>query len=150
MERILKATLKNGVFGDVSAVRSRAMSAVRGKGNRSTETAFRMALVREGIRGWTLHRKDIAGRPDFYFARRKVAVFIDGCFLHGCPKCGHVPKTRSTFWRTKIERNKSRDKSTGQKLRRSGVKVVRMWEHELQRDMARSVEKLRARLRGAP
>lgn len=148
MERILRATLKNGVFSGVSADRSRAMSAVRGKGNRSTETVFRMALVREGIRGWTLHRKDLAGCPDFYFARLKVAVFIDGCFWHGCPKCGHIPKTRSKFWRTKIERNKGRDKRTNQELRRRGVKVLRMWEHELQRNMAGSILKLRVRLRG--
>ena len=108
-----------------------------------------MALVREGIRGWTLHRKDIAGCPDFYFARKKVAVFIDGCFWHGCPKCGHIPKTRSKFWRTKIERNKGRDKRTNQELRRNGVKVIRMWEHEVQANMAKSIQKLQACLHGA-
>ena len=106
MELILRKKLKNGRFINVSPERSRMMGNIRSKGNRSTEKSFRFALVRAGISGWVLHPKRILGTPDFYFAKENVAIFVDGCFWHGCRKCGHLPATRSVFWRTKFEHNK--------------------------------------------
>src|SRR5262245_33079992 len=131
MERILRKKLKNGRFTNVSPERSRMMGNIRSKGNRSTEKSFRFALVRAGISGWVLHPKLILGTPDFYFAKENVAIFVDGCFWHGCKKCGHIPATRSVFWRTKFERNKLRAKRVGSTLKRSGIKVLRIWEHEI-------------------
>ena len=131
MERKLRKTLKGGKFKNVPVVRSKTMAAIRGKNNRTTELCFRMALVRAGINGWETNAEDLVGKPDFFFRKKRMAVFIDGCFWHGCPKCGHFPKTRSSFWKTKILRNKERDKNNRRKLRRKGIKVVRIWEHSL-------------------
>src|SRR5688500_15793960 len=97
MEKLLRETLPGGQFLNVPKVRSRAMSAIRGKNNRSTEIKFRMALVRAGISGWSIH-ENLPGRPDVYFSGARVAVFLDGCFWHGCARCGHIPKTNSLFW----------------------------------------------------
>lgn len=130
MERILRSTLKKGRFTDVDAVRSRIMSSIRSKSNRSTELALRLALVRAEISGWKLHQP-LPGRPDFFFPRRQLALFVDGCFWHGCRNCGHIPKTRSKFWSTKINRNKQRDRTATAALRSAGISVIRIWEHEL-------------------
>jgi DNA mismatch endonuclease, patch repair protein len=129
MERILKQLLPSG-FKNVSAVRSVAMGKIKSRNNRTTELRLRMALIREGYRGWVLHA-DLPGRPDFFFTRAKLAVFVDGCFWHGCKKCGHVPKTRSQFWSAKIDRNRKRDSHTTQTLKSVGIKVLRIWEHSL-------------------
>src|SRR5882724_9281179 len=93
MERHLKNKLPGGCFSNVSSTRSRIMSSIRGKSNKSTEAVLRSKIVRAGIRGWTMHPPHVPGKPDFYFHRENVAVFVDGCFWHGCGKCGHIPKT---------------------------------------------------------
>lgn len=131
MEKRLKKYLEDGEFKNVPMARSKAMAAVRGKNNKSTELKLRMGLVRNRISGWTLHPSDILGRPDFYFQKKKVAIFIDGCFWHGCPLCGHIPKTRSAFWQAKIKRNKTRDQEIKRQLEASGAIVLRFWEHQL-------------------
>jgi DNA mismatch endonuclease, patch repair protein len=131
MERKLRKTLKGGEFKNVPAVRSKTMSAIRSKNNQTTELCFRMALVRAGIREWETNAEDLAGKPDFFFCKKRLAIFIDGCFWHGCPKCGHYPKTRSAFWKMKILRNRSRDKKNRQTLHKEGIRVVRIWEHSL-------------------
>jgi len=131
MERKLRKTLKGGKFKNVPAVRSKTMSAIRGKNNRTTELCFRMALVRAGIKGWETNAEDLVGKPDFFFRKKRIAVFVDGCFWHGCPRCGHYPKTRSSFWKMKILRNKERDQKNRRKLHRNGIKVLRIWEHSL-------------------
>ena len=107
------------------------MSAVRGRGNRSTEWKVRAILMRSGIRGWRLHSKQLPGRPDFIFPQSKLAVFVDGCFWHACPKCGRTPKSHRHFWKAKIAGNARRDKRRRADLRRLGWQVVRLWEHDL-------------------
>src|ERR1035438_7375864 len=82
-------------FLNTSASRRDNMRAIRSRGNRSTEVRLRGAVVRRGIRGWTLHPKEVFGVPDFFFKNCRVAIFVDGCFWHGCPRCGHVPKTNA-------------------------------------------------------
>jgi len=131
MERILKTKLKGGRFEDVSETRSRIMSSIRGKRNRTTELALRLALVRSHVRGWRLHPSDVLGHPDFYFPTQRTAIFVDGCFWHGCPLCGHLPKTRTRFWEAKITRNRQRDSRTKKILTMSGFTVLRVWEHQL-------------------
>ena len=130
MEKLLRATLPEGGFPNVSKVRSRAMAAVKGKHNRSTEIQFRMALVRHGVTGWVTHA-NLPGKPDIYFSEAKVAIFLDGCFWHGCERCGHVPKTNSLFWATKISRNRNRDRRNSRLVRKAGIRVIRIWEHSL-------------------
>ncbi len=114
------------------AKRSAVMASIRQHGNRSTERAFAGLLRARHVSGWALHCREIAGRPDFYFAGRRIAVFIDGCFWHGCPKCFHAPRQNAPFWAAKIGRNRKRDQKVTRHLRRQGVKVIRLWEHDLQ------------------
>ena len=113
--------------------RSEIMRSIRGRGNRSTEGRLRYRLVAAGVSGWRLHDGNIAGRPDFTFPRRKVAVFVDGCFWHGCSSCRALPKTNRKFWETKILANKKRDRTASGALKKSGWNAVRFWEHEVRR-----------------
>jgi DNA mismatch endonuclease Vsr len=130
MQSVLKTTLGESQFSDVTPSRSRLMSAIKGKGNKSTEVRFRMLLVRMKISGWKLH-PDLPGRPDILFPKLQVVVFLDGCFWHGCATCGHTPKTRSAFWRKKFELNSVRDVRVTKELIDLGFRVLRLWEHEL-------------------
>ena len=72
-------------------------------------------------------------KPDFVFRQLRLALFVDGCFWHGCPKHATWPAHRAAWWRRKIEGNKTRDRVVDRALRRAGWWVVRVWEHELQR-----------------
>jgi len=72
-------------------------------------------------------------RPDFVFPKSRTAVFVDGCFWHGCPKHGTKPKGNASFWRKKFAVNKARDRRVNRALRRAGWQVLRVWEHELKR-----------------
>jgi DNA mismatch endonuclease, patch repair protein len=95
------------------------------------EVALRAALRALGLR----YRVDVVlpgtrRRPDVAFIRAKVAVFVDGCFWHGCPQHGTWPKANAQWWRQKIEANRLRDKDTDVALRREGWTVLRFWAHE--------------------
>jgi DNA mismatch endonuclease (patch repair protein) len=126
MERTLRRMLKDGAFTNVSAIRSKTMSAIRGRRNRTTELRIQMGLVRKCMHGFVMNPSSMLGRPDLFFPEAKVAVFVDGCFWHGCPLCGHVPKTRSEFWSRKIRNNKQRDLQTTRALRQKGIQVLRI------------------------
>ena len=116
-----------------AAERSEHMARVRGKGNASTEGVVADWLRSHEIEGWVSHPTGVRGRPDFYFPELRLAVFVDGCFWHGCPTCDrNVPRTRTEFWRKKIEATRSRDRRVTRKLRGAGEHVLRLWEHELQ------------------
>lgn len=120
------------------------MQRVRGKGNRTTEVRFRGALVGAGISGWKLNCRTTEGHPDFFFAKGAIAVFLDGCFWHGCEMCGHVPKTNAEFWKFKISRNRDRDARNTALLQRRGVTVIRFWEHDVRNSLHQCVEKIRS------
>jgi DNA mismatch endonuclease (patch repair protein) len=119
------------------------MSAVKGKGNKTTERRLRAVLSRSRIAGWTMHPTDVLGKPDFYFPAARLAVFCDGCFWHGCGRCSHGIKRNSSFWRAKIERNRKRDTQTTAKLSAHAVRVLRFWEHELTTDLPGCVRRIR-------
>jgi DNA mismatch endonuclease (patch repair protein) len=70
-------------------------------------------------------------RPDFSFPKLKLAVFVDGCFWHGCKMCYRQPKSRKGFWGAKVLRNLERDRFQSRHLKRIGWRVLRIWEHEL-------------------
>ena len=86
-----------------------------------------------GVAMWSFR-----GRPDFVFRQHRLTVFVDGCFWHGCPLHGHMPKSRLDYWKPKIARNKLRDKQVRAMLNNSGWRVFRIWEHELKDDRASS------------
>lgn len=112
--------------------RSRQMGRVRAKKNRSTEMRVAAYLIRHGLCGWRRHWPHVPGRPDFCFVQERVAVFVDGCFWHGCQRCRrNVPYSRRSFWRQKIESNRKRDRKVERLLRSQGYSVIRIWEHAL-------------------
>jgi len=126
------------------AKRSEVMSRIRSKGNARTELRL-IAIMREaGITGWRRHQV-VFGKPDFVFRPEKVAVFVDGCFWHGCPKCYRRPASNRKFWDAKVARNRARDVEVTKSLRRAGWKVVRIWEHQLKQP-GRVVWRLRVAL----
>ncbi len=143
MEKLLRDTLPAGRFKGVDPVRSRTMASIRGVGNRSTELRLRLSLVSKGVRGWTLHPAGIQGNPDFAFVRERLIVFVDGCFWHGCPRCGHLPRRRRRFWEMKIRRNRERDSATVRRMRTQGWRVVRFWEHEIAGSLATVVDHIK-------
>ena len=108
------------------------MAAIRHRGNRSTELMFAALLMRARVSGWKLHSLEVTGKPDFYFPTRQVAIFVDGCFWHGCPKCFQAPQQNALFWAKTIERNRKHDRKVARSLRSEGIKVIRLWEHDLQ------------------
>ena len=124
--------------------RRKNMQAIRSRGNRSTEWRLRAVLVQRAIRGWNLHPRNVIGGPDFFFQVEKLAVFVDGCFWHGCPRCGHIPKTSVSYWQKKIAGNRDRDQHITRSLKRAGCKVIRIWECEMRSDPRRCAERIMA------
>jgi len=159
------------------AKRSEVMSRIRGRGNKDTELALAKIFRAQRITGWR-RQAEIRGRavasvydrrkagarraplqkpfrvkPDFVFIKLKLAIFVDGCFWHGCPKhCSpmkwlrkssmpannpplpsRLRRTGRAFWRRKLSANKARDRVVARMLRRAGWRVLRVWEHELAR-----------------
>ena len=123
-------------------MRSEAMSRIRGRGNKSTEIALAHVFRRVGISGWRRHIKLrlktkktptnlLVVRPDFVFRARRVAVFVDGCFWHQCPKHSKLPGDNREFWRKKLGANVARDRLVDEELRKAGWRVMRIWEHSL-------------------
>ena len=112
--------------------RSAVMARIRGTGNRDTELVVAAFFRRHGFTGWR-RRQRVFGKPDFVFRSRRLAVFVDGCFWHGCPRHGSQPKGNAAFWRAKLARNRARDRLVTRTLRRTGWRVLRIWEHELAR-----------------
>jgi len=130
--------------------RSEVMSRIRGKGNQSTEMRLARLFREHGITGWRRQlevkgpreagrrKKGAAARrfkvkPDFVFPRERVAVLVDGCFWHGCPRCYQKPKQNAKFWREKIGGNQARDRRVTRQLRAKGWSVCRIWECRLQK-----------------
>lgn len=114
-----------------------------GRRDTAAEVALRSALHRLGLR----FRVDqppiprIRRRADIVFRKAKVAVFVDGCFWHGCPDHGTWPRANASFWRDKIETNRRRDVNTDRLLREAGWQVLRFWEHDDVELAARVVER---------
>jgi DNA mismatch endonuclease, patch repair protein len=131
MESALRLKLPNGRFDNVPAGHSARMRAIKDKGNRSTEVRARAILIRSGTQGWVLHPGGLPGKPDFYFPGPRIVLFVDGCYWHGCAKCRHAQSANRAYWSAKIERNMQRDRSNVRRLRKSGLRVIRVWEHEL-------------------
>jgi DNA mismatch endonuclease, patch repair protein len=123
--------------------RSRIMSAVRSKGNKSTEECLIKIMKNYNIIGWR-RNWPLSGKPDFVFPKHWLAVFVDGCFWHGCPRCYTEPKNNAEYWREKIRRNILRDRKNSRLLRSKGWNVIRIWEHSLknQKVIAKRIKKV--------
>src|ERR1051326_270872 len=110
--------------------RSEIMSRIKSRNNQATEIRLLKILKENRIYGWR-RRSPLFGSPDFVFPAQRVAIFVDGCFWHGCQIHRSVPRTNITFWRTKINANKKRDQVVNKELRQLGWKVLRLWQHDL-------------------
>ena len=123
--------------------RSLVMSSIRGCGNLSTEWRLRARLISCGISGWHVNSKNVVGRPDFLFCRFRVAVFVDGCFWHGCRFCRKIPASNRKYWLNKINNNQKRDRKVNRSLRKSGWRVIRFWEHEMYQNPEKVLETIK-------
>src|SRR6185369_16418290 len=122
--------------------RSRMMSRIRGK-DTQPELRVRKYLHAAGGR-YRLHISTLPGKPDLVFVKRRVCVFVHGCFWHGCPKCTdgrRKPKSNRAYWLPKIRRNNIRDRLNVRRLRNAGWKVLTIWECEVSN--TRNLERLR-------
>lgn len=120
-----------------SSQRSSQMARVRSK-DTAPEIAVRRALHARGLR-FRLHRKDLPGRPDVVLPRHRMALFVHGCFWHGCPRCDRGlrrPQNNATFWEQKLEGNRARDVRNKAALESLGWQVETVWECDV-RDPAR-------------
>lgn len=104
--------------------------------NRSRDTgpelAVRVLLHARGLRYRVNYRpvKDLRRTADIVFTRRRLAVFIDGCYWHACREHGSQPSVNADYWTPKLKRNQDRDRETTERLRAEGWTVLRFWEHE--------------------
>jgi len=120
----------------------KSMVSNRGK-NTGPERAIRAALSGRGLRGYRLNWNGAPGRPDIAFPRRRVAVFVNGCYWHRCPHCSpKIPKTHRGYWTRKFELNVQRDKRKLKELREAGWRVVVAWECQINKDPYQAVERI--------
>ena len=118
--------------------RSYIMSQIRG-----TRTKPEL-IVKENIDGRKLRYqpKGIPERPDFANKSKKIALFIDGCFWHKCPRCYKPPKSNKKYWKAKVERNTKRDKHVNRKMKKEGWTVIRFWEHQVKENELHIIKKI--------
>ena len=125
-----------------SELTSKIMSKIRAKNTRP-ELLLRKTLWKAGLIGYRLHWKYAPGRPDICFTKRKLAVFVHGCFWHRCPYCQpSLPKSHVSFWRNKFQRNKARDIAKLRLLRNAGWKALVFWECQINRNPTKIVRKI--------
>ena len=110
--------------------RSKIMRSVPQRGNKTTELRMVSIMKAAHINGWR-RQSTLSGKPDFVFPKQRLAVFVDGCFWHGCPRCYAAPETNKPFWIGKVLRNKARDRAVRKILERKGWRVLRFWECRL-------------------
>lgn len=119
--------------------RSQCMSQIKGKDTKP-EMKLRRALWGLGLR-YRLNTK-LPGRPDLVFPRARIAIFVDGCFWHGCPQHCNRPKTNSDFWENKLSSNIERDKRVNAELLAMDWTALRFWEHEISENLEKVIEQI--------
>lgn len=129
---------------DRKLTKSEQMARVR-RTETGPELILRRALWHRGHRYRV--RPPLPGTPDLAFVRQRVAVFVDGCFWHGCPRHYTAPRANASFWRSKIGANRARDARVDSELRQLGWRPVRIWEHVINADADQAVEVILSELR---
>ncbi len=122
------------------------------RGNKSINTKpevnLRKALLLAGLRGYRLNWEKALGCPDIVYPRRKVAIFVQGCFWHSCPYCKiSLPKTHKRYWLKKLSNNKARDQFVQKVLKKEGWRVVVAWECQIKKNPNKVIDKIRNILR---
>lgn len=128
MDELLKQAIRSKKKSREPLTRSQIMRRVTNKDS-AAEMALRASLFHEKLR-YRLHRRTEGVLVDIVFVSARVAVFVDGCFWHGCPKHATYPKSNQGYWLPKLAENRERDKRQTAKLRRMGWRVIRVWEHD--------------------
>jgi DNA mismatch endonuclease (patch repair protein) len=122
--------------------RSKIMSAIRSKNTRP-EKILRKALWAEGLRYRTYYGKE---KIDIAFPSKKLAIFVDGCFWHGCPLHSHLPRSHEDYWHPKLKKNMERDEAKNKRLEIDEWRILRFWEHEMN-DLKKVLDKIHVELR---
>ncbi len=125
---------------DVLTPDQRLRSMQSNRGRTKPERLLASCLWKQGLRFYTsdgfkrITGKALPGSPDLIFSRKKIAIFVDGCFWHGCPKCKGIPLESGGYWKNKIIENVQRDIRNNEQLKEIGWGVFRVWEHSLKKD----------------
>ncbi|MBN8571854.1 MAG: very short patch repair endonuclease [Ignavibacteria bacterium] len=117
---------------------SYVMSTIKSK-NTKPELSLRKALWISNLKGYRLKSK-LKGRPDIIYSKKKLAIFVDGCFWHMCPVHFKQPRSNVEYWGPKFQQNKKRDENVNENLKREGWKVLRFWEHDIQENLESCVK----------
>ncbi len=120
--------------------RSEIMGTVRNKDTKM-EIAFRKAIWRKGFR-YSKNSSKYFGKPDIVLKKYKTVIFLDSCFWHGCKKHCQIPIARKKYWTEKIERNKQRDKEVNSYYKKVGWKIIRVWEHDIKRNLEKIIKSI--------
>ncbi len=120
------------------------MSSIRGK-NTKPEMQVRRKVWSLGKR-YRIHDRTVVGTPDISNKSKRVAIFIDGCFWHGCKRCYIEPKSNAEFWKNKITRNQERRKKVMEELKKDNWKIMQFWEHEINSNCEKVSSKIVAML----
>ena len=112
--------------------------------NTKPELKLRKALFSNGLR-YRIHFK-INGKPDIAFSRKKLAIFVDGCFWHCCPKHCRMPKSNKSYWHSKIKRNILNAEEKDKMLKAQGWKILHIWEHEINENLGKAANKVLSRI----
>ena len=122
------------------------MSKIRSKDTK-IEIAFRGALWKKGFR-YSKNSAKYFGKPDLVLKKYETVIFIDSCFWHNCPKHGYLPKSNLRYWNKKIERNKQRDKEVNKYYKKTGWRIIRIWEHKIKKSPSKAIFRIKSSLKG--
>lgn len=126
---------------------SKVMSSNKGK-NTKPEILLRKELWKNNIKGYRLHWRKAPGTPDIAFPKKKLAIFINGCFWHRCPHCNlRLPKTNTEFWKNKFDKNLERDIKKIQLLKNNGWNIIIIWECMIKNDILDCVNIIKKELK---
>lgn len=132
-----------------SETRSKIMSRIKSQNTKPEHKVNELLSLMFSSETVVCHPKEMLGTPDFFVPKCGLVVFVDGCFFHGCRKHCRLPENNGEYWRSKISRNKARDRQVNKRLREAGYLVVRIWEHETKGSMSLAKSKIKKALRRA-
>ena len=122
--------------------RSQIMSKIR---NKETNLELNFKELMKGLK--FRYQPKVFGKPDFASKKLKIAVFVDSCFWHKCPKCYIEPKSNKKYWLPKIEKNVKRDKINNRLLKKDGWKIIRIWQHDIENNFSSVFRKIEKELK---
>lgn len=125
---------------------SKVMSAIKAK-ETGPEIMLRKALFKNKLLGYRKNVKSLPGKPDVVFTKKRVVIFVNGCYWHGCKVCGwKPPKHNTSYWAEKISKNRQRDAKKILGLRTLGYKVIIIWDHDLKGDLTKVIDNVAKQL----